>query len=169
MSKIIKLTQGYETIVDDDLYEELNKFKWRLEKIPGSKTIYVVRDIRKNENFNFKKIYIHKYILFLNEKWKELKNKEIDHIDGNGLNNQIKNLRICSHAENLKNLTIYKNNTSQYKGVSWHKHSKKWYAYIRINGTLKSLGYFSNKIDAAKIYNTAAIKYFGEFAKLNNV
>lgn len=81
-----------------------------------------------------------------------------DHIDGNPLNNQKSNLRICSHRENMRNLR-HKSNTrnysSKYPGVSWHKRVGKWNAQIRVNKSLKHLGYFLNEEDAAHVYQNA--------------
>ena len=90
-----------------------------------------------------------------------------DHINGDGLDNRKQNLRICTHAENLRNRRLGKNNTSGYKGVSWHKLHKLWYAHISHNKKLMSLGYFKDKEEAAKAYDRKAIELFGEFAKLN--
>mgnify|MGYP000246947637 CR=1 FL=1 len=93
----------------------------------------------------------------------------IDHVDGCSLNNQKNNLRMCTHAENMRNKKLPINNTSGFKGVYWHKHTKKWMGFIRINTKQLHLGLFSNAIDGAKAYNEAAIKYHGEFAKLNKI
>jgi hypothetical protein len=93
----------------------------------------------------------------------------IDHIDGDALNNQKKNLRICTHAENMRNSQIPINNTSGYKGVSYNKRYKKWEAHISFNNKLLNLGSFNDPVDAARAYNAAALKYHGEFAKLNKI
>jgi hypothetical protein len=77
------------------------------------------------------------------------------------------NLRICTHTQNLKNQGIRCDSTSGYKGVSWNKQRKKFEAYIMENYKKIHLGFFDIADDAANVYNSAAIKYFGEFAKLN--
>jgi len=59
--------------------------------------------------------------------------------------------------------------SSQYIGVSWDKRGSKWVSYISVNSKRKFLGYFKNEIDAAIIYNSAAILYYGESAILNNI
>ena len=96
----------------------------------------------------------------------------LDHIDGNPSNNAINNLREATTQENHRNrkkcLSMNgKLATSKYKGVTWDKHHKKWRNRIWIDGKQKHLGYFTSEIEAAKAYNRAAIKYFGEFACLN--
>lgn len=93
--------------------------------------------------------------------------EEIDHIDGNGCNNKISNLRSANRMQNMANYSRPKTNTSGYKGVSWNKKNRKWVAYSRHENKQKYLGSFNCRIEAAKKYNEAAIKYHGEFAKLN--
>lgn len=97
------------------------------------------------------------------------KNKQVDHIDGNGLNNQKCNLRIVTQQQNGWNRGTSGKNRSGYKGVCWLKQNRKWLAKIVVNYDAKSLGYFNSKKDAARAYNIAAKKYFGEFAKLNKL
>lgn len=86
-----------------------------------------------------------------------------DHIDRNGLNNQRDNFRPCSASQNGINQKRRKDNTSGFKGVSWHKPSRSWQARLR----QKVLGFFSDAESAARAYNEAAFREFGEFAVLN--
>jgi hypothetical protein len=94
--------------------------------------------------------------------------KEIDHINGNTLDNRFKNLRLASNADNNKNQKKPKNNTSGFKGVVWHKISKKWNAQIKVNYKRIHLGYYTNKFYAALVYARAAKHYFGEWRRLNS-
>ena len=154
--KEIKLTQDKIALVDDDDFEYLNQFKWCANKLRH--TFYAFRTLEK------KKISMHREIMKT-----QLENnigKIIDHIDGNGLNNQKYNLRTCTIAENSRN-RHFVNNSSGYLGVSILKSRKKWYAQIKGNKKNIFLGSFKDKKDAAKAYNEAAIKYHGEFARLN--
>lgn len=91
----------------------------------------------------------------------------VDHRDSNGLNNQKENLRIATQLENSRNRARGALNTSGYKGVCWHKRAKKWAVSIRYDGKRMHLGLFANKIAAAAVYDDAARKLFGEFAKCN--
>lgn len=91
----------------------------------------------------------------------------IDHIDGDGLNNQRSNLRLSTQCGNNQNRGKSRNNTSGYKGVYWHSHHDKWVASISSNNKRIYLGYFDDPIEAAKAYDAAAEKYHGRFGKLN--
>ncbi len=73
---------------------------------------------------------------------------EIDHIDGNGMNNKLSNLRAVSKAENRRNKRRYSSNTSGYNGIFWCKHAKKWIARIRVCGDRINLGSYGSLLDA---------------------
>ncbi len=92
---------------------------------------------------------------------------DIDHRDRDGLNNQDENLRLCSRSQNKQNQGKYKNNTSGYKGVCWGEKRKKWRAYIFASGKQIYLGFYETPEIAARAYDEAAKKYFGEFAVIN--
>ena len=96
----------------------------------------------------------------------------IDHIDRDKRNNQIENLRESTLSENNINKVKVKlingdKPSSQYKGVSWEQDRKKWRVKIMKDGKRIDLGRFANEIDAAKVYNIAAINLHGKFANLN--
>lgn len=87
------------------------------------------------------------------------KNKQIDHINHNGLDNRLCNLRLVSDIENRRNRTRYSNNTTGHIGVSWSKKNSKWQAYISYKKKIVNLGYFVNKEDAIKERELAEVKY----------
>ena len=98
--------------------------------------------------FNHKKYPIHRLIWAWHGNFLE-PNQEIDHIDGNSLNNCIENLRATTHKQNCENRKgANKNSKSGEKGVRWHKATKKWEAYINHNGIKKHLGLYETKEDA---------------------
>ena len=108
---------------------------------------------------------VHRIILLLKEK--ELDpDKEVDHDDGNSLNNNPDNLRESTHSENMHNSKTPKNNTSGHKGVFWHKASGKWEVRIRLNDKLYNFGLYVNKEDAIKVAIEARKKLHGEFGRI---
>lgn len=132
-----------------------------------SQDVPIIKDIKwysyKGYAHNDKHGFMHN--LFLQPE----KGYEVDHIDGNPRNNKRNNLRICTHHQNCMNRGFSKNNTSGFKGVSWDKRKGKYVSYINPNKKSIFLGAFNNTRSAALAYNCAAIKYCGEFARLNNV
>lgn len=100
---------------------------------------------------------------------KKCAKKRIDHIDGNGLNNQQANLRFATRSQNMANKRVKRNGSSKFKGVCWDKAMGKWKACAQKDHTQFHLGYFIKEKDAAIAYNKAAIKIHGEFARLNKV
>lgn len=93
---------------------------------------------------------------------------EIDHINGDRADNRPSNLRLADHSENGRNRGIQSNNTSGFKGVSWHSGSRKWLAQIVSRGRHESLGLFSDPKDAYAAYCQAAHKQHGAFANISN-
>jgi len=151
MTKEIKLTKGKFVIVDDDLYEYLNQWKWHYLS-----SGYAARRDKKG-----KTILMHRLILQTPEGLLS------DHKDNNRLNNQRSNLRICNDQQNSANSSKQFNKSSIYKGVCWVTEKKTWRAAIKINQKYKFLAYCKTPEEAALIYDEAARKYFGEFARTN--
>ena len=154
--KFIPLTQGQFAQVDDADYESLIRFKWNADK--NGLTFYAKR-WEKGKN-----IKMHRQILGLTDP-----KIEADHEDHNGLNNQRKNLRKCTHADNVKNRTGY--GKSKYVGVKFTSskkpQKKPWITQIRINGKQVHIGCFTTEIEAARAFDKRAKEVHGEFANLN--
>ena len=91
---------------------------------------------------------------------------EVDHKDGNGLNNSRQNLRVCTHLQNLQNRRKHCKSSSVYKGVYWESAKGRWRTQIVVNGK-KIRKYWSSESDAARHYDELAAQHFGEFARLN--
>lgn len=160
LSKKGKNKNKFWALVDNDDFEELNKYRW-----------YVSRGFRENyyavRTYNLHSI---KYSECMHRKILKAKAKEfVDHKDGNGLNNQRANIRICTKSENAMNVGLNSKNKTGFKGVVWDKDRGQWRTTIRVGGKYKFLGRFYDKKEAAVAYNRAAIKYFGEFANINKI
>jgi HNH endonuclease/AP2 domain len=104
-------------------------------------------------------------IIFLLHKGYLTKDKIIDHIDNNSLNNKIENLREGTRSQNQHNSKLPKNNTSGYKGVIFHKASGKWRVRIKMHGKEHYFGMYVNKEDAIKVAIAARKKLHGEFGR----
>lgn len=157
--KEIKLTKNQISIVDDEDYEKLNQYKWHSV---GINMYYAQRTVHnKGNKYNIK---LHREIMNVTDS-----KIHIDHINGNSLDNRKENLRVCSNAENSRNSKIKNSNLYGLKGIRFNKINKNWNAQITVNYKQIHLGCFKTKEEAAIAYNDAAIKYHGEFAKVNKI
>lgn len=91
--------------------------------------------------------------------------RQIDHINGNSLDNRIANLRLATNYENSLNRGLRRNNTSGIKGVSWSKRSKKWLVHITVNRRIMHLGLFNTIEEAQAVRVDAAQRLHGKFAR----
>lgn len=89
----------------------------------------------------------------------------VDHMNRDRGDNRWCNLREADQSRNSANQTMSKNNTSGYKGVTWHKKTKKWHAQITVDRRHIGLGLYADPAEAHKAYMRAAARYFGEFAR----
>jgi hypothetical protein len=107
--------------------------------------------------------YAHRIIfLLVTGRWPD---GEIDHIDGNRLNNVPSNLRECTRLQNQRNLGISARNKSGVKGVSWDSKRKLWFVCISTGKKTKALGRYNSLEDAAEAYQKASIQFHGEFRR----
>lgn len=160
LSKTGKHAGKYEAVVDA-IDSDLDLLNWTVS--PDVKTQYAHRTERKNGKQ--KLIKLHRVILARKlERDALLPTEFVDHIDGNGLNNTRDNLRLATKSQNLVNQGKNKRNKSGYKGVYWHKHTKKWTAQMRYNKELIHLGYFDTKEEANEACIAKRNELHGEFA-----
>ena len=169
--KELKLTGGQIALVDDDVYALVSGFKWyhsqlypmSFPRIRLHNIVYLystcpskLKKLLKNANKYFIDIHSRPPVGYV-----------IDHINGNPLDNRAVNLRLCTIRENHLNSRISITNTTGFKGVS--KRKNRYVAQITSMGRRVYLGMYKLPEEAAKAYNQAAIRHFGEFARLNDV
>jgi hypothetical protein len=158
--KLIPLTRGYNAIIDAEDFSLVSQHNWFA--IPSKKTENVYAGYIKHLPSGKNRIVLmHRFIL--------QSECDIDHKNGNCLDNRRKNLRPCNDMQNGGNQKISKNNKSGYKGVFWHCATHKWSCNIYIKGKQIHIGLFAKDraFDAARAYDRKAIELFGEFAHLN--
>lgn len=162
MTKLLKLSKGMFTLVDDDVYEKYKSLSWHAHNRQGK--YYANHSAFSNVNGvkKVKSVSLHRLIT------NAPKGVEVDHINGDPLDNRRANLRFCNRSENTRNSIKRSDNTSGYKGVAFSKRINKWRAYIYFEKKQKHLGYFDSVKDAARAYSEAANKYFKEFAYVTN-
>ncbi len=149
MTRQINLTNGQHAIVDDEDYAHLLAYHWCLDN-----TGYAVAKDRDG-----RKVLMHRVIV------QPLPGFQIDHINGDKLDNRRSNLRVCTHQQNSINQGKRPGTTSKYKGVT--QLGRRWRAQIWHNGKRHHLGCYATEADAAREYDEAAIRLFGSFANLN--
>jgi hypothetical protein len=155
----IPLTQGQIALIDAEDYDKVKGCKWRAVK--ARKTFYARADMVHDGHVVT--IYMHR--LLTNAPI----DLHVDHINFSGTDNRKTNLRLCTNAQNHQHQMKPHRGINPYKGISWHKSSELWRAYIVVNRKQYHLGYFTTPEEAAIAYNQAAKRYFGEFAVLNEI
>jgi hypothetical protein len=160
--KEIPITKGYTAIIDNEDFDRVKDFKWHYH---GKG--YAARGYNNNGKVVIEKM--HQRII-----GRPKGNMEIDHINGNRLDNRRCNLRIVTHQQNTFNSHRKKPqkpgvNPSRYKGVTWRNDRNKWRSCITLNGRKYYLGLYNTEEEAALVYNEAAEKFYGEYARLNKI
>lgn len=146
----LPLSQGKVAVIDFSDFEKVGRAKWFASR--DGNTFYAHREVRGRTR------RLHRELLDAPA------GTQVDHKDGDGLNNCRGNLRLCTGAENTRNQR-HRAGSSQFKGV--YRHRGKWSARILVDGKRKHLGCFLSEIDAAYAYDIAAKQHFGEFARPN--
>jgi hypothetical protein len=156
----ITLLHGEIALVDNEDAERVRQYRWRMRREDG----YV------KARGPCRHLWLHRFVMGLPNG----NPLDVDHRDGNRLDNRKHNLRPATRSQNGANRKPNSGRkTSRFKGVSWYKRDGKWAADIQwrtagIKGG-KRLGYFETEIEAAEAYNKAAQKQWGEFALLNEI
>lgn len=153
----VTLTQGRVAMIDAEDWPLVAVYQWHAAR--RDKNVYAASNEAKPLGY-----YMHRLIAGAKP------GDHVDHRNGNGLDNRRANLRICTNAENRRNMRIHRG-ASRYKGVALDRRQpgRPWVAYINIDGRRHSLGAYVTEIEAARAYNAAALELHGEFACLNTI
>lgn len=160
--KLLKLEDETFAIVDDEDFERLSKFSWRVTgkckttfSRWGGTEITILGD-KRDFRVTLSQEIMGRRVLF-------------DHINRDARDNRKCNLREATPEQNSQNRRKWYGTSSKYKGVCWVKIRRKWRVSIRANNKKYFLGEFENELDAAKAYNIAALQHHKEFAVLNKI
>jgi hypothetical protein len=156
----IDLSEGQFTIVEPRDYYSIRHLKWFVHG--NGSNLYAARSALTND-LRSRIIYLHRQLM------DPPVGLVVDHRNCDSLDNRRANLRVVTQAVNMRNRRKRKNTSSRYIGVWFDKKRNKWTVQIRYNGQKLWLGRFDDESAAAKVYDEAAKKYFGEIARLNNV
>ena len=151
----IPLTRGKFAIVDAEDAARVRAHNWCA--VSSGNGFYAGRGEYNSQSLKSKSILMHRFIMGAGI------GQEIDHINGDRMDNRKRNLRFCTRAQNAANAAAHRDSTSSYKGVSWNKKDRRWVAHLRN----KHLGNFKAEKSAAIAYDAKAREAYGEFARLN--
>jgi hypothetical protein len=151
--KYIKLTQDKQTMVNDEDFEHLSKYKWYFKR-QG----YAVRNTEYIRGQARGCVWMHREIMNTPPGF------ETDHINGNKLDNRRSNLRIVTKSQNQWNRKK-QSGSSKYKGVYWNKANRRWHVQLQMNKKKIWLGYYETETEARKAYEAGVGKFFGRYAR----
>lgn len=156
----IPLTQGQFALVDASDLALLSTTSWWAVKSPYG--FCAATKIRTAEGKR-RVVHMHRFLLG------DPPDLHVDHINRNTLDNRRSNLRLATRSQNKANSGRYRNNTSGYKGVSWNRKTRRWYAKVGDGAKNRCIGHFETAEEAARAYDRVARERYGEFASLNFV
>lgn len=155
----IPLSQGLEAIIDSEDFNRLSQYKWAVTR-SRDQAPYAQSSVKCITTGKFISIRMHRLLLNCP------KGMEVDHINGNTLDNRKSNLRVTTRGENAKNRKVQRNKTG-YKGVFINNRGQGYSARIQVDGKRINIGTYKDPLDAAKAYDNAALLYHKQYAKTN--
>lgn len=153
---ILRSGEEFSCDIDTKDYDKIRRFRWHIIKAD----IFYAGTTIRGEDGKQTVLYMHRLLLPNSE--------EVDHRDGNGLNNRRSNLRPATESQNKANRRkCSTQKSSQYRGVSLDKNTNKFRVHLMFEGRVYRLGSFVSQIEAARVYDAKAVELFGEFANIN--
>lgn len=154
--RTIALPSGHTVLISEQDFELASHFRWFAK--PSARLIYVAASTPKPHR---KTIYLHRVLMNAGHGW------DVDHINGNPLDNRRPNLRLCTHAQNMARCRSYRPSKYGFRGVSQNYKSGRFMATISIKDKKVYLGTRDTAEQAAHLYDFHALRLHGEFARLN--
>lgn len=154
----IALSNGLIALIDDTDFDKVRAHSWSASRTSSTRVYAAYKTVKNGKGVT---VYMHRAILGAP------KGMEVDHINGNGLDNRRSNLRLVTRRQNTINARLSIRNTTGFRGVSPARRPGRYVATIHVNRTKRHLGTFPNPTEAAVAYDAAAREHFGEFARLN--
>jgi hypothetical protein len=155
---VITLTLGYEAIIDASDVDAVKGFTWRA--MVQRRSDGTIRAVYACRSENGKARYLHRLIA------KAIHGMQVDHINGDGLDNRRENLRMATNAENSRNKRLGITNKSGLKGVCFNNATKRWRSAIMRDGKSYHLGLFKSADEASEAYRLASALHHGDFGRI---
>lgn len=152
----------FRILIDPEDWESVSKRGWNASSRKKGHKFYFKSHVRLGVGI-YRQIYLHRFIMNAPEGVDVDHKNTLDYLD-----NRRFNLRFSNDYQNMRNMRkTTRPTSSRFKGVSAYRKLGKWRAYIYVDARFKSLGLYNTEEEAARVYDAATLKHYGEFAHLN--